>query len=346
MNKWLALIFISLTLTFKVSGQNTLFHTSFEVDASSQCRFASNYYSYGFDSTVFENFYQEIFTSLNSLDIYCNCDSIELNGDMADALFSIPNNRLGHQYPYTGQNYMGLVTFTKSSANTQYREWLGISLPVKLVANNYYKIEYYTSLADTSKLITAPPQIYFSNDSINLGLTGNINDFTLNFYIDENYLALPNPELFTDSINWLKETILYLAHGGEEYLYLGNFKNNANTPYDTTIHYDIQQSNYAYFYIDDLTVYELDSTVSTGENIIDKIKIYPNPAQDYLVVDGGELTAVQVELFDISGRKLLQQKVSTNQEQVDVSGLANGVYIAVVRSGRQVVKREKVVVSR
>ncbi len=162
--------------------------------------------------------------------------------------------------------------------------------------------------------------------------------------INYNHVIDANTNLFTDSIGWTKFSIVYKADGSENFFYLGNFyaNNGTNAIYGN----DNGQLNYAYYYIDDLTVYELDSTVSVGENIIDNIKIYPNTAQDYFVVDAGKLTAVQVELFDISGRRLLHQKISTNQEQVYVSGLASGVYICLVSSGSQVVKRQKLIIQK
>ena len=82
------------------------------------------------------------------------------------------------------------------------------------------------------------------------------------------------------------------------------------------------------------------------ENIAQQIKIFPNPANDVLTLNTGNLKNIQLELFDISGRKLFQQKVSYSQENVDVSSFANGVYICTITSNNQTVKREKIVISR
>lgn len=90
----------------------------------------------------------------------------------------------------------------------------------------------------------------------------------------------------------------------------------------------------------------LGNTVGIEEDEANNIKIYPNPATDIFTINSGSLQNIQVELFDISGRKLFQQKVIANQENIDVSSLANGVYICTIISNNKIVKREKVIVSR
>lgn len=81
------------------------------------------------------------------------------------------------------------------------------------------------------------------------------------------------------------------------------------------------------------------------ENDAAKVLIYPNPATDMLTINTGNLQGVQVELFDISGRKLLQQKVTSSLESIDVSALTNGVYICAITANNRVVKREKICIS-
>jgi hypothetical protein len=58
---------------------------------------------------------------------------------------------------------------------------------------------------------------------------------------------------------------------------------------------------------------------------------YPNPASDELYVNSDEM--VSLALFDIAGRKVLEQNVS-NQISANVSHLQSGQYIARVSSGK------------
>jgi hypothetical protein len=265
---------------------------------------------------------------------------------MANSLFSIPNNVLGYQYPNYGRNYIGLVTLAfNSNAAYQYREWIGVKLPSKLVMNRFYLIDYYISFADKSDLISPPPQIYFLEDSLNFGQ--GVNNLDLNF-IDGNYLSIPNSNLFNDSVNWVKMSVFYLAKGGEEFLYLGNFKDNNSTPQDTTENYLPHGSNFAYFYIDDLSIYELDSTVSVNESKFDvNIKVYPNPAQEFVSVDlPNSFNQAQLSIYNLTGQLISQKQITHPNQQIPITELGNGMYIFVIQNGDRVLGRQRVVVGR
>ena len=52
--------------------------------------------------------------------------------------------------------------------------------------------------------------------------------------------------------------------------------------------------------------------------------IYPNPANNYVIVDGDDIQ--EVEIFDMMGRKLISHNVE-NSSMIDISGLASGIYL-------------------
>jgi ligand-binding sensor domain-containing protein len=72
-------------------------------------------------------------------------------------------------------------------------------------------------------------------------------------------------------------------------------------------------------------------SADSTRTIIKKIKenhlnIYPNPVQNVLHINlSGETGALQI--FDISGKCLLQKQITGNERTVDVSGLEEGIYI-------------------
>ena len=68
-----------------------------------------------------------------------------------------------------------------------------------------------------------------------------------------------------------------------------------------------------------------DMLVGVEDLPIMHLNIYPNPAVDVLYVDSD----IQADfiLFDISGRVLLQQKLSAGGNRIDISGFDSGVYI-------------------
>jgi hypothetical protein len=75
------------------------------------------------------------------------------------------------------------------------------------------------------------------------------------------------------------------------------------------------------------------SDLSGIEEISDNIKIliYPNPAHDWIILEPSKsLTeAAELQLYNILGKKVLSQTLNPLQEKynVDVSGLAEGMYI-------------------
>ena len=54
------------------------------------------------------------------------------------------------------------------------------------------------------------------------------------------------------------------------------------------------------------------------------IAIYPNPVKDVLIIENGELKIENVEIYDGSGRKIVNYSLSTNQ--INVSALPQGIY--------------------
>jgi hypothetical protein len=72
----------------------------------------------------------------------------------------------------------------------------------------------------------------------------------------------------------------------------------------------------------------------------DKITLYPNPVKEVLIVDFGKLTVENVEIYDISGKKINNSQFSilNSQLKINVSSLPAGVYF--VKAGNY---REKFV---
>ncbi|MDH4471717.1 MAG: T9SS type A sorting domain-containing protein [Fluviicola sp.] len=67
----------------------------------------------------------------------------------------------------------------------------------------------------------------------------------------------------------------------------------------------------------------------TSANIL----IYPNPATDYFTLDIPQNEGMKLTLYDVAGRKVMEQTIDVNQEQVDVHTLANGSYKVVLSNG-------------
>ncbi len=68
--------------------------------------------------------------------------------------------------------------------------------------------------------------------------------------------------------------------------------------------------------------------VLTGvENIQDnKLKIYPNPVNDRLIIEGAAINSV-IQVFDVLGREVLRDKIRAEKHSMSTSGLSTGTYI-------------------
>ena len=82
------------------------------------------------------------------------------------------------------------------------------------------------------------------------------------------------------------------------------------------------------------------------------IKLFPNPVRDVLTIQlyGVSESDITLQLQDIQGRVLKQEKVKPfsklAQQQMNVSGLANGVYLLVVIDKNGIKQTEKVIIQK
>ncbi|RRO23895.1 T9SS type A sorting domain-containing protein, partial [Flavobacteriaceae bacterium 14752] len=79
------------------------------------------------------------------------------------------------------------------------------------------------------------------------------------------------------------------------------------------------------------------TTLSNDDFELSGLSIYPNPANDILNINLGQNSS-QIEnltLFDLNGRQVYQKQFEDNQtqeSQIDVSQLSNGVYLLTVKT--------------
>jgi len=131
------------------------------------------------------------------------------------------------------------------------RNYVQVELLDSLQQGKCYYAEYYVSLLNTFRYGCNNQSILFTNNPV---------------YVDTNAVPnidllpanpqIQNPYIVTDTLNWVKVAGVFTAQGGEKYLTLGNFKNNAQTSFQI-----IQTTGYggAAYYIDDVSVLPLDS---------------------------------------------------------------------------------------
>ncbi|WP_300687601.1 M28 family peptidase [Chryseobacterium sp.] len=80
------------------------------------------------------------------------------------------------------------------------------------------------------------------------------------------------------------------------------------------------------------------------KNSLESLKLYPNPVKDFINLElpDSSIKNFSFEITDFSGRSVLKK---LNEKKINVSGLENGAYIGILKSGDQTVVR-KVLIER
>lgn len=176
-------------------------------------------------------------------DLYNICNS---------GVFDVPRNTIGYQNPRTGNGYAG---FFVGQGIGEVREYLHTPLTSPLVAGETYCVKFYISIADELDSFNEP-LIDFSVN--NIGLYFSTTAFTPDqwdlSHIPVNPQIVNNPadQLLTDTLNWMLIEGQYMALGGEQYITIGSFNDNAGQ--DTTALDFWQDDLVSYYYIDDISV--------------------------------------------------------------------------------------------
>ena len=79
--------------------------------------------------------------------------------------------------------------------------------------------------------------------------------------------------------------------------------------------------------------FKFQSTLSIAENKINDIQVFPNPAGQFIMFNGIDDQS-NVDLFDISGKRVKSLIINSSDSQIDVSDLTNGVYLARINKNK------------
>lgn len=173
----------------------------------------------------------------------------------------VPKNFAGKINAKTGKGYCGIIlrqNFTRDNKITGekpliYREYIQTELKSELVAGKKYRVRFYICNSSNSR---------FAVDAIGACLT------TTKVRINTNEVMEIVPvvsnssgQFLTNQTSWLAIEGVYQAVGGEKYLTIGNFYNNYATNY--MMQNGDSKFNYAYYYVDDVSVIEVEELYET-----------------------------------------------------------------------------------
>ncbi len=222
----------------------------------------------------------------------------------------VPTNYFGYQYARTGSAYAGLGAIYNAPISNN-REYIAVKLIESLKIGYNYYVEFYTSLANTSKIGTDAIGAYLSKDS----LVWYYNPFP---YI---YHSLLNgiPQIkntigatLIDTINWMKISGVIKSEGGERFLTIGNFVDHSQSTNDTL---SPCTNCTAYYYIDDVSVICLNCDSTAPDNnlfIPDVFSPNGDGNNDKLFVRGNNIQELYFAVYDRWGEKVFETTDKNN----------------------------------
>jgi gliding motility-associated-like protein len=183
-----------------------------------------------------------------------SCKSEYLNKGSLDPFLSVPNNANGsHQNSHSGSGYVWIASYNDLWV---YRECIEVKLKEPLKPNTCYTCSFWISLIDICMFRCNNIQVYFSSDSV----TNNSNNC-------DNMPFLPQLSYsggsWIDSVNWWHFNESFVATGGESFMTIGNFLNDAQT--SVQLYNPLGWSHDAAFYVDDVAVYPCDAPLVTAQ---------------------------------------------------------------------------------
>ena len=270
-----------------------------------------------FEDTIYCPFGPGAMISLSGWDrVYGTVDyHNECNGNQV----GVPHNYAGVQFARQGLAYSGLAIWSKTISNA--REFIGVSLDQPLEPDQRYLVRYHLSKADTVQYALRNFGAWFTTAQPpdDLGVLLNA----------EPQVTYEGEAFLDDQDGWMTIEGSFIAEGGEQFLTLGNFDDDANTD---TLFVVEQTSKSAYYYLDDVSVVE-DTSYHVGVDDMPALpreyhKLYPNPNNGSftLWLQMNEEDNAEIVVWDVTGRKAHQSMATQGENAVELN-VSSGLYL-------------------
>jgi len=234
-------------------------------------------------------------------DLFCTCNK----KDQKISRVNVPSNSMGNQEARSGKCYAGIFAFSHG----YYREYLQTSLSQALQPNKEYILSLYISLSDYSRLAIDNLGVCFLDKTLKVENSEIITN------LRPLYIPLEE-ELGMDIKDWHQLTLIYKAKGGENTIVIGGFgikrvwQTGKTVPKEISSPINKSIERDAYYYIDDVSIYEykrevIDTTIIPANfnniDVPDTVIVEPVTIQK---LPSDVLTAFKNVLFQ-SGESIL-----------------------------------------
>lgn len=254
--------------------------------------------------------------------------SPEYFNECAPGFLNVPNTYWGYQTALGGNAFCGLALWYNDEP--EFREYIEAPLLNTLTPNTCYYFEMYINSPNRMNYVSDDIQVYFSDTAI----TGINHWFVLPFLPQLSNQALN----FPDTTNWTLVSGTYTATGSENFLIIGNFKDDSSTT-KLFLAFNDPAGDAAYVNIDNVLL-----TPCTGLNNLETInaQVFPNPVSEILNVAINTDEFADFILFDITSRIVLKTPISDLAE-IDIKNFKNGIYVYEIVNSRGLIQRGKII---
>jgi OOP family OmpA-OmpF porin len=226
--------------------------------------------------------------------------STAMKGEGVD-YYMKPDKRDTSRYrgAHTGTCYAGL------KFQHDYKDYLFVQLTEPLEKDSTYHYKMYVRLLQNSKVTGSVKQlgVFFTNEAFKIAM-----NFEQEGIIDSTY----KKGIF-GTYNWIPIQGDYIAHGGEKFILIGNFRTKIKDDIVKKNKMSLFESSEAYYYLDDVSVRKKIGRNDPAKNI----KAIKEPAftlPDSLVV--GQVVEIKNVQFENGSAKLLRTSYKVLDELV------------------------------
>ncbi len=169
------------------------------------------------------------------------------------------NHYNGYQKPRSGTALAGIYVYTERN----YREYVQGTLKKTLEKGKEYTVTFYVSLAELSTKATTDIDILFTEEKLKkcFHVKHCEKQIKPKKATDKKFIKVEvdRERFYREKLGWTKISFTYKAAGFENYFSIGNFNSNRKT--NLIQMQRAQEYEFAYYYIDDVSVAAADSEV-------------------------------------------------------------------------------------
>jgi len=233
-----------------------------------------------------------------SPNFFAECTTLQPDWD-------VPQNMFGYQWPHSGIGYAGFSPLiAKGVFSNDFREYIQVKLTDSLKQTKKYKVSFYVNLSDSSDYATDNIGAFFSDTAIHK----DIPDYSpFNSFIPQ--IENQNGNIITDKENWIVISGIYIAHGGEQFITIGNFYDDAHTDTLYVGGGHINNPNpYSYYYIDDVSVTLIPEVIPPSNELIIYNAFTPNAdgVNDVFHIKGTNIKELHAKIINRWGQELFE----------------------------------------